>query len=392
MEKMLKQPIIMNKRNRSLLFNIVRSTVVALLLAMALMVSPMIPAQIAYAQGEIELTENFTLTSDMIFLGTGFIIGANNITVNLNGHTITGRYPPANPDKTVPAEWGVQIVGHSGVTVKNGTIRGFSFGVGLTGSNQNTIQNITVTSNTGNGISLWNDSNNNVVKDCTITNNGPGALPFVGIMVSNSSDNNTIKNTIITNNSLAGISVAGSDGNSIMGNTVTGHSSSGISLHAAGAPLPPVASHNNMVKGNTCANNLNGITVRESSGNSLLDNTLTENTQNGIVLTEGADNNTVNKNHSNSNGRNGIAISNSDGNSINNNAVNGNDGNGIAIVSGADNNKVQGNDITNNMSNGIYVGWPPFIPPDEPIPPVNNSIIKNSLSGNTYPDIYDITT
>jgi len=90
-------------------------TLAAAILVLTLLLFPVGPMPIANADAPpdpMHLTADYTLNSDMIFSGTGFIIDANNITLDLNGHTITGSYSGALPYH------GVSVSGHTGVTLR----------------------------------------------------------------------------------------------------------------------------------------------------------------------------------------------------------------------------------------------------------------------------------
>jgi hypothetical protein len=67
---------------------------------------------------------NTTLHADLVNCsGNGLVIGADRITLNLNGHTITGSLNgAAGIDNSA---------GHDGVTIKNGAVRNFTNGVVL---------------------------------------------------------------------------------------------------------------------------------------------------------------------------------------------------------------------------------------------------------------------
>ena len=61
----------------------------------------------------------------------GIVIGADNVTLDLNYHTIDGDGTPnagCNP-QSGPCDVGVDIEGHDGVTVVNGSVRQFGDGV-----------------------------------------------------------------------------------------------------------------------------------------------------------------------------------------------------------------------------------------------------------------------
>jgi len=142
----------------------------------------------SYAQSPpITLTGDFTLTSDITFAGTGFIVDADNITIDLNGHTITGPSSGFNI--------GVSIDRHNGVTVKNGTITGFAFGIILTVVEDNHIKGINITSNTEEGIFLGFGSINNEFEHINVTRTTGN-----GIFLRFDSDNNHFEHINVTSN------------------------------------------------------------------------------------------------------------------------------------------------------------------------------------------------
>jgi hypothetical protein len=77
------------------------------------------------------ITTSVHLRTDLICPGDGLIVGADNIVIDLNGHTIRGE---AGSDSIGIAD-GVRGPSHSNVTIRNGTISGyFGIGVALHGS------------------------------------------------------------------------------------------------------------------------------------------------------------------------------------------------------------------------------------------------------------------
>ncbi|MCA1683550.1 MAG: right-handed parallel beta-helix repeat-containing protein, partial [Actinobacteria bacterium] len=152
------------------------------------------------------ITKNTTLASDIgPCSGDGVVIGANGITLNLNGHRIFG--PGTGSDGTHP---GIRVAGHTGVTIKGatapgpnqGSVTGFDAGVALIGGSKNTIANLTVSDNyAGQGLgSEFGDgivllfSGANTIKNNVVARNGP--YDGIGVL-GKGSDNNTIQaNTI----------------------------------------------------------------------------------------------------------------------------------------------------------------------------------------------------
>lgn len=90
------------------------------------------------------LTANTTLQDDLNCSGTALVIGADNITVNLNGHTLRSLDGLGV---------GLTIVGHNGVTIKNGVIDGFQEAVLAQESSDLTLQGLTIPGVSGNGTS-----------------------------------------------------------------------------------------------------------------------------------------------------------------------------------------------------------------------------------------------
>ncbi len=223
----------------------------------------------------IQIGENYILNSDINFGGTGFIIVADDITLDLNGHTING------PGPLPSSSLGVQISSHKGVTVKNGTITGFGCGVLLDGSNNNTVRNINC-ARTNIGV-LVRDSTLNSLVDNVITDSTNS-----GIILMDNSDNNLVINCSSRNNVSGGIWVNnGSDGNVIDGCTLTGNSFAGVffggGASQAGLSAP---SNNNTVRNSNVSNNQNsGVFVINSDSNRIADNKVEKNAKGGIFVT-----------------------------------------------------------------------------------------------------------
>ena len=84
-----------------------------------------------------ELSCGDTITADTTLEGdltdcpsNGLVIGADDITLDLNGHTISGDGKPVRRcPRRQPCDWGVFNDRHDGVTVRNGSLRGFAVGV-----------------------------------------------------------------------------------------------------------------------------------------------------------------------------------------------------------------------------------------------------------------------
>src|SRR5215469_4973602 len=107
---------------------------VAALLAGGLTVIPGGLAQASVLHCGDVITANTRLGSDLVNCpDNGLVIGADNITLDLNGHVIDGdgtpvpSCPPDTPCDIGVANW----AGHSHVTIEGGSIRQFDVGVSV---------------------------------------------------------------------------------------------------------------------------------------------------------------------------------------------------------------------------------------------------------------------
>ncbi len=112
----------------------------------------------------------YTLSADLVYSGTSgaaINIAASNVTIDLGGHTISGN----GLDSTIAEA--IYSGGQSNITITNGTISGFMYGVRL--------QDLTTTFDTTGGHQIF---------DLTLTNNS-----FRGIRVEG--NNNAVTNNVI---------------------------------------------------------------------------------------------------------------------------------------------------------------------------------------------------
>lgn len=79
------------------------------------------------------ITESVTLTADLgPCPGSGLIVGADGITIDLGGHTLFGSRPAELfVDEPFSYGFGVMDAGYDNVTITNGTIERFTMGVGF---------------------------------------------------------------------------------------------------------------------------------------------------------------------------------------------------------------------------------------------------------------------
>lgn len=160
------------------------------------------------------ITQDTTLSSDIgPCPGEGIIIAADNITLDLNNHTISG-----NPEVRVsPDKAGVVLRQVSGVTVQHGTIEQFDAGVAIMGGGGNAIRGVTAQDNVNYRIVTGRDSQ----PEDIVPDEGPYCDLGDGITALNSSDNVIENNLIVGNGPFSAISlVFDSDDNLVADNVI----------------------------------------------------------------------------------------------------------------------------------------------------------------------------
>lgn len=127
------------------------------------------------------ITANTTLQSNIgPCSGDGIIIGADNVTLNLNGYEIFGTPGPGDGTQVgvrVPFRTGVSILGKKQKAPSAGSVRDFDAGVFLNGGASNTVRSVVVRDNIGpldsnslfgDGIVAFHSASNQII-DNTVT-------------------------------------------------------------------------------------------------------------------------------------------------------------------------------------------------------------------------------
>ena len=250
------------------------------------------------------ITVDTTLTEDH---DGRFEIDADNVTLDCDGHTITGPGRLAG----LPGIW---LSGRTGVTVKNCVLVDFNDAFRVIDSHGNTfIGNSMSTLRQGFTLS---GSTNNTIDGNTITD----ANDFFAISLGASSHGNTVTNNSVMDTPV-GFYVEFSDNNTLTGNTAT------------------------QVSGNA-------FDVKSSDGNTLSNNVASQVT-NGFIVWEGAADNVLTDNQALDGGTGFELATSSHHNTLTNNTADGNSESGFLLSSGTHDNSVTSNLAKFNGSFGI---------------------------------------
>jgi parallel beta-helix repeat protein len=290
------------------------------------------------------LTEDIVLENDLSgCAGDTLIVGADQITIDLNGHTLAGGGCVSGSEEGTV---GIRIDGHHHVVIRNGKISGFGTGIVLS------------------------DAHHNLIEDCEISSS------FQGIVLS-ASHHNGMDGLNLEKNCVNAITLIGSKDNRIEGSEVT---INGFELSKPGIVLSD--SQGNLIQGNTVNGNAeDGIELRNSRNNRIAGNVLHGNGGHGLELI-GSDHNTIEENDTLENTM-GIALFSSGHNRVqgNRSAAIGSEGNhshGIALMNGSGKNDVRYNAGTND-GDGIHVE----------LGSTGNHLMRNTESGNVGFDLRD---
>jgi parallel beta-helix repeat protein len=207
------------------------------------------------------ITSDVRLENDLACTGDGVTVAGSGITINLNGHTISGGGGVGV---------GIRVTASQDVSIHGGTIRGFLQAMFIAGSTGIVIKDNEFTLNAT--AVLLQASSGNTIKANFAHDNSARAFMLrpntAGVV---SSNNDVVDNLLVDNPT--GIFLISQPGNTFKGNMI-----SGATVAAFDLTSPPGAS-DNLIKGNLLTTSAVGIKFGEGwSGNIVLGNTLQANT------------------------------------------------------------------------------------------------------------------
>jgi large repetitive protein len=206
---------------------------------------------------------NTTLVKDLLNCpNNGIEIGADNITLDLNGHVIDGdnaEFTDCPPEQA--CDIGVLDLDHHGVTIKGGKVRQFTFGALIVGASHSHLSGLDLSHQFFSGL-LLAESSHSVVDGITASRNGL-TTDQAGVDIFDSHHLTLAGNTVFANGDI-GFFVSGLDDGRFVGNRIADHPETGILLDHG---------NRNEFSHNRLSNNVDGIVV-SGDGNTVTGNWL----------------------------------------------------------------------------------------------------------------------
>jgi large repetitive protein len=175
------------------------------------------------------ITADTTLDSDLVDCpNNGIVIGANNVTLDLNGHTVDGdgELVDACPRNEF-CDVGVLSEGNNRITIKGGQVKEFALGVGVFDSQHADLRQLTVSKNIDLGIVLAEAERSEVRTSSVMANGLHTDEAGLGVFFSN---HVKIRRNSISRNGDIGLISFQADDLLIKKNTLTDHPESGMFL------------------------------------------------------------------------------------------------------------------------------------------------------------------
>lgn len=357
-----------------------RWAVAVILLSGALGAGPA-QARVPLGCGET-ITADTTLYSDLVnCANTGIVIGADDVTFDLNGDNIRGD---GRPVSSCPAgnrcDLGVDnSSGRRGLTVEGGSVRQFGIGVLVAGGAVHArVQGIAVSGNAGFGIVVTQSPDTDIEQN-TMTDNGTS-----GLVVADSPRSSVRDNTVSGSNGYAIVMFGVTD--SALRHNRLRHNDHGILCaacardintgnsvtHSGGSSIDfGDGAEHNRIEHNRLVDNGDGIVGTNAHDNLISHNVVTGTGFYGFpdtggfgLILDGSGHNTVNHNVVTGGRRPAVLVTSldspapSDHNVISQNVVTSRLADGIVVNNGGRGNLVLGNRAFRNGDDGIDVDAP----------------------------------
>jgi parallel beta-helix repeat protein len=242
------------------------------------------------------ITTDVTLHHNLVNCpNNGIVIGADNITLDLNYHTIDGDgkffAPGCNPNKEL-CDVGVANLGHDGLTLVNGSLRQFFAGTDLEQARHNRVLGISATRNSFSGFLFFKFARSLVRNSSGSHNPAPEGDGMILI----DSHHVRVLNSSFRHNAEPGLFVADSAHNLIKGNRFS-RNDTGMSFEHAdrnrvrrnrivrdGEVALPITGSHNVITRNHIKRGDEGIVVAKGHDNLVAHNVVVRTREAGIAL------------------------------------------------------------------------------------------------------------
>jgi parallel beta-helix repeat protein len=172
------------------------------------------------------ITADTTLDGDLRDCpSNGILIGANDITLDLNGHTIDGNDEPFEPCPEGPCDIGVLNEGHDAVTIEGGSVRDFGLGVVVGRAKGSRLRDLAAVDNAFEGILIFRSEWTRVHGSSASRNGVGNSRPGIALI---ESDNNRITGNTLSGNGDLALFMEASDHNLIRHNKARGNPEDGM--------------------------------------------------------------------------------------------------------------------------------------------------------------------
>ncbi len=294
-----------------------------------------------YSTIDISAPGHYYLTRDFAYTGGDAIdVMCNDVTIDLNGHTVTGN----------GVYGGIDITGRTNITIFNGTLKNFGKGVNQNSTTRGrfNINNINILNSVDYGVFIM-AAEYIEITDCVIADTGGE-----GIHVSGYSEKlfGSVCGNAVLNSGEYAVLLLNISSAEIRGNKIEtfGSSSWASGLFLGKDPLFDVTGEGNILDGNNIQNGLNGsygiCLWSHTFRNIIKNNTSCDNTGDGMHVNSDAC--LISGNISSNNGMNGIQVSGLY-NLIENNNINLNQEHNLYLTPS---NYFRSNILTNGINSG----------------------------------------
>jgi hypothetical protein len=227
------------------------------------------------------ITQDTTLDADVgPCVGNGIVIGANNITLDLNGHTVFGSLTAPTPG---PGFSGILVQGFSGIRIHNGTVMGFGTGVTVSRSTSTTLERLAVRDNRCDGIVFAGGQSppfttGGALFENSIRGNGCSGMRLFSRVIMSVAERNAISGNARQGIILDSLGLIGSSRIvTLRSNSISGNGDDGITVTLYSVMTNVVG---NVIR----LNRGNGLRVQSFAPTNVEGNQVLGNRQNGVLV------------------------------------------------------------------------------------------------------------